>query len=72
MYPPSQLVIQEVHGYVLYSGKMINDLGLPDACHKYENYRYFTGEVHGQGDQFEHRGYLGLCFSSECKAEDMN
>lgn len=51
---------------------MVNDLGLPDACHKYPNYRYFTGEVHGQGEEFEHRGYLGLCFSSECTTNDMN
>jgi hypothetical protein len=50
MYLTIKIVYQEVHGYVLYSGKMINDLGLPDACDKYENYRYFTGQVHGQGE----------------------
>jgi hypothetical protein len=38
----SMVVLKEVAGYVLFSGKMVNDLGLPESCLKNDNYRYFT------------------------------
>ena len=70
--PSVTLVLQEVHGYVLYSGKMVDDLGLPYTCLKYPNYSYFTGEVAGIQDDVKYRAYLGVCFSSKCTVEDID
>lgn len=66
------LVLQEVHGYVLYSGKMMEDLGLPESCNKHANYKYFTGVVKATDDEVEYRAYMGVCFSSKCSAEDID
>ena len=64
--------MMEVHGYVLYSGKMADDLGLPESCLKYDNYRYFTGELIGISEEVKYRGYLGVCFSEKCSTSDMD
>ena len=57
---------------MLYSGKMADDLGLPESCNKQPNYRYFTGELLGTSETVKYRGYLGVCFSERCTVEDMD
>lgn len=60
-----------MHGYVIYSGKMIDDLGLPESCNKFPAYSYFTGEAKGVSEDVKYRLYLGICFSSKCNSNDI-
>jgi hypothetical protein len=43
-------VAKEVHGYVAFSGKIVDDLGLPNSCVKNPTYHYFTGKIDAAGE----------------------
>ena len=58
--------------YTTSSGKLVDDLGLPNTCVKNPARAYFTAEINAAGVENEYRAYLGVCFSSKCDEKDMN
>lgn len=61
-----------MHGYLAFSGKIIDDLGLPNSCVKNSTYHYFTGKIDAAGEENDYVAYLGLCFSAICSTADMD